>query len=131
MSHKILGIDYGSKRVGVALGDTETKLAVPLATLDVSKTLITGICAMVKEKNIEHVVVGLPRNLSGEDTPQTGLAREFMAILETSLDIPVTAQDEAGTSELVAERLGKKVKDKGDIDREAAAIILQDYLDSL
>lgn len=126
-----LSIDYGSKRIGLALGEDESKLAQPLVTLDATDLNLLGrLVKLIRQHNVNELVVGLPRNLDGEETAQTAVVRKFAKKL-ASLGFPIHLQDEAGTSELARERIGKKLKDKSQIDAEAAAIILQDFLDGL
>lgn len=124
----ILGIDYGHKRVGVAIGSSEARLASPLETLDNNPSLFTRLKEIVAKESVGKLVVGLPRGLESQDTQQTHRAREFAKHLSTELQLPVETIDEALTSEVAAERLGPGAV-KGDIDKTAAAIILQDYLD--
>lgn len=126
-----LGIDYGSKRIGLALAHADSKLAQPLATIDASRPdYWVRLEQLVKEHEVGELVVGLPRGLDGGETDQTKAAR-FFAVELASLKLPIHLQDEAGTSELARERIGTKLQAKGQIDAEAAAIILQDYLDQL
>jgi len=127
---KYLGIDYGLARIGLATADTETKIASPLTTVS-PKDLVASI---EREGPFEQVVVGLPRSLDGTDTPQTLAVRRFSDdVLWRKLRIDPVFQDEAGTSGVAEDRLKDSGKPyaKGDIDAEAASIILQDYLDSL
>lgn len=119
MANSWLGIDYGSKRVGLALGSEEGRLATPYKTI-LNQRLITQLQQIATSEEIVGFVLGLPRNLEGEDTPQTEVVRRFAAELGR-LGRPVRLQDEAGTT-----HTGKK-----DVDAIAAAQILQDYLDSL
>jgi putative holliday junction resolvase len=127
---KYLGIDYGARRIGLATADSETKLAAPLATVNVAELAAT----LKREGPFEAVVVGLPRNLDGADTPQTIAVRRFCDdVLWRKLHIDPVFQDEAATSAIAEERLkeaGKPYQPE-QIDAEAAAIILQDYLDAL
>lgn len=130
----ILGIDFGSSRIGLALASLDTKIAQPLATIEANDGVIEKLRHVATANDVSHIVVGLPRNLDGDDTAQTAEARKFASHLKTSIKVPVTLQDEALTSETALERL--KARHTGTIkkeliDQEAAAIILQDYLDSL
>ena len=128
---KYLGIDYGMKRIGLAVGDSETKLATPLTTVAGADKLAETIKA---EGPFEAVVVGLPRSLDGSETPQTLAVRHFCDdVLWRRLHIEPVFQDEAGTSGVAEDRLKEAGKpyEKADIDAEAASIILQDYLDAL
>ena len=130
-----LGIDYGSKRVGLAIGDDDTKLSRPIDALLLSSVdeFIPKIKNFLTTNQIDRIVLGLPRGLDGQDTRQT---QEVMIIcdkLKKELLIPITLQDEAMTSEIAKERLSlsKKIVKQGEVDSEAASIILQDYLNSL
>lgn len=130
MIKKYLGVDYGSKRVGLASGDSELKIASPLRTV-APHELVDEI---EREGPFATVVVGLPRSLDGHDTAQTLAVRRFCDdVLWRKLRIDAVFQDEAGSSAVAEDRLkesGRKY-DKFAIDAEAATIILQDYLDAL
>lgn len=127
---KYLGIDYGARRIGLAIGDDEAKLALPKGAVTVQQ-----LEKFIKEEGpFSAVIVGLPRNLNGGDTAQTVAVRRFSDdVLWRKLHIEAVFQDEAATSSIAEERLKLvgKPYEKGDIDSEAAAIILQDYLDTL
>lgn len=125
-----LGIDYGGKRIGLAIADAETKLARPHAT--VSPAELADV--IKRDGPFAAVVLGLPRGLDGGDTNQTLAVRRFADdILWAKLRLEPVFQDEAGTSSLAEDRLRESGRSytKPDIDAEAAAIILQDYLDQL
>jgi putative Holliday junction resolvase len=127
---KYLGIDYGARRIGLATADKDTKIAAPLRTVGIKELL----AVIEREGPFEAVIVGLPRSLDGHETPQTLVVRRFCDdVLWRRLKIEPILQDEAGTSSLAEERLKEAGKpyDKAAIDAEAAAIILQDYLDTL
>ena len=130
MTKKYLGIDYGARRIGLATADDEVKIASPLATVDSE-----GLVKIIEQEGpFAQVVVGLPRSLDGTETPQTLAVRHFSDdVLWRRLHIEAVYQDEAGTSGMAEDRLKESGKpyDKKDIDAEAAAIILQDFLDSL
>lgn len=134
IAKRYLGVDYGSKRVGLATGDDEVRLATPLSTLEVEpENLVEALLHICHKEAVDHIIMGLPRSLESQDTAQTVKVRNLAIKLESTLGLPITLQDEALTSEVARERLvdaGQPI-DGGAIDREAAAIILQDYLDSL
>jgi putative Holliday junction resolvase len=130
----VYGIDFGSVRVGLAEADMSIKIARPLKTLDNDETLLNKLNELIRQNAVEQVVVGLPRSLEAEETPQTEIVRRFAERLESELGVGVTLQDEALTSEEAERRLRQHYSGKiepGRIDQEAAAIILQDYLDTL
>lgn len=123
---KYLGIDYGARRIGLAVGNDEAKIAQPLKTLVTDKGYWDDLVAVIGEQEISELVVGLPRNLNGDDTAQTREVRFFAAEL-ASLKLPIHLQDEAGTTDAAKQLDGAKT----DLDALAAMIILQDYLESL
>lgn len=129
-SKQILALDVGEKRIGVAVADTSVRIAVPLETIDVDGTELKRIAEICVQDNITTIVVGYPRNQSGEATAQTTYVEAFASQL---VDIaPVEFQDESLTS-VEATRIleqSKKQYERGDIDMQAAALILQDYLES-
>lgn len=125
----LLSLDVGTVRIGVAAADTIVPIALPLTTIDVDGQEMACILELVKERNVETVVVGYPRNQSGEATAQTGIAEAFGEKLKG--DVNVVFQDESLTSVMAEDRLKADGKPygKADIDAMAAAIILQDYLE--
>jgi putative Holliday junction resolvase len=120
-----LGVDYGSKRIGLALASDEVKIARPLRTIANDDQIMATFAAILTGESVGEVIWGLPRGLEGQETAQTMIARGAAEQLVQHL--PVHFQDEAVTSELAAERGAAK----HELDAEAAAIILQDYLDAL
>ncbi|MEC7855961.1 MAG: Holliday junction resolvase RuvX [Candidatus Neomarinimicrobiota bacterium] len=131
---RTLGIDFGSKRVGLALSDRLNLIASPYKTLNYisEKELIAQLKSIVYENNIEIFVLGLPINMKGEDTIQTKKVRNFKKLL-SGLGLPVIYEDErlssiSAKNSLVLQNI-KTGHHKGAIDRTAAAIILQQYLD--
>jgi putative holliday junction resolvase len=127
----LLGLDVGEKRIGVAIADGVVMIARPLETVNVDGQEISRIGSLIEQENAKAVIVGYPRNQSGEPTTQTLFAESFGTQLAERLKIPVHFQDESLTSVLAEERLksyGKPFK-KSDIDAQAAVIILQDYLE--
>ena len=131
---RTLGFDFGSKRVGLALSDRLNLIASPYKTLNYisEKELIAQLKSIVYENNIEIFVLGLPINMKGEDTIQTKKVRNFKKLL-SGLGLPVIYEDErlssiSAKNSLVLQNI-KTGHNKGAIDRTAAAIILQQYLD--
>lgn len=133
MSHKksILALDVGEKRIGVAIGDTAIRIAMPLETLEVDGTELERIAQFVVDEDIDTIVVGYPRNQSGDPTAQTQYAEAFAKQL-VDMAPRITFQDESLTSVLAEEQLKSygKPYTRGDIDAVAASLILQDYLEA-
>lgn len=126
-------LDVGIRRIGVALADSAVKIAVPFTTIETNeetRSEIKEINQIIVREKIDILVVGLPRNLSGEETAQSVYTKNFAENFRMSVD-NIVFQDESLTS-VQAEDLLKSYKKpytKGDIDMHAAAIILQDYLE--
>jgi putative Holliday junction resolvase len=139
---RVLGIDYGRRRIGLALSDATATLASPWRLLqrppseaETLRILVTEIAALAADDDgLEAVVVGWPRRLDGSPTDQTRLVEAFARALEARLTVPVVLQDERLTSHEAESRLAARETDwrkrKAKLDAAAAAIILQDYLDS-
>ena len=131
---RVLGIDFGEKRVGLALSDRLKLIASPYKTINyVSENdLISRIKKIVFEKEIKIFVLGLPLNMKGEDSAQTKKVRKFKKLLSI-LDLPIVYEDERFSSIIAKNSLVlqnvKTGHNKSEIDRTAAAIILQQYLD--
>lgn len=126
---KILAIDYGLSKVGLAIGDTITKMAFPRGTIKGATDLSARILQLIKEEEIGLVLVGEPLNLKGVATKQTELAQEFVKKMQASTAVPVEFQDERLTTKraLGAKQSGSRLTD----DELAAMYLLQDYLDSI
>lgn len=120
---EIIGLDLGLKRTGIARASTSARLPEPIATVPTEKTLDT-LRQLTAGKDVEAIVVGLPRSLSGNDTDQTEWVRKWVKSAKNDLETAFFWQDEALTSHIAQERKSN------DIDAEAAAIILQDFLDT-
>lgn len=124
---KFIGIDYGTKRVGIALSDSTNKFAIPHVVLPNSKRLIDDVNEIVCEHAVTHVVIGESKNFKGQDNEIMVKIRELKERIENVLDLPVMFEPEFLTSHQ-AEHPGAK---RELIDASAAAIILQSYLDRL
>ena len=133
---RLLGLDVGEKRVGVAICDELQILARPLLTLKRASKQedFARLAALCREQAIEKVIVGLPKTLRSEEGPQAQRVRRYATELQAALNLPIDFWDERFSSVDAAERLAassRKVRAKGAIDSAAAAIILQEYLDVL
>jgi putative pre-16S rRNA nuclease len=137
MVTRILALDYGTKRIGVALSDELGWTAQPLETFE-RRTLdrdIAHIASLVKSHEVGKVVLGLPLQLDGREGPAIQAMREFAAKLEQDVPVPIVLWDERMTTKaaedfLIAADVSRK-KRKGTVDRVAAAMLLQSYLASL
>lgn len=127
-----LALDVGERRIGVALADSSVKIAVPFDWLENNDKIIENITELAIDHDIDEIIIGYPRNQSGEPTKQTQYVEDFAKRLaDIDLDVEIKFQDESLTSVQAEQRLGGNLKDKGQIDAEAASIILQDYLESI
>lgn len=124
-------LDVGEKRIGVAVADSAIKIAIAFDTIIVDGTELQKIAEIVIRENAEIIVVGYPRNQQGEVTAQTNYVELFSKNLETIVD-HIVFQDESLTSVMAEQRLVamKKPYTKADIDAQAAAIILEDYMET-
>ena len=133
---RILGIDYGERRIGLALSDPLGIIAKPLKTIDRKKTpdFISEILNTSEEKKAKIIVVGLPLTLRGTKSKQTEIVQKFIDELTQLGTIPVVPVDERLSSiaaiKSLQEQGVKTGHEKGRVDETAAAIILQEYLDS-
>jgi putative Holliday junction resolvase len=143
---RLLGIDLGERRIGLALADRDGSAARPLATIRRGASLdrdVTALRTIVDDYGIDELVVGLPLEAGGGEGRQSSLTRTWAGAVAERLDLPVILRDERLTSHLAETRLGpmrrgrsggppsKTQRDayRARVDREAAAIILQDELD--
>lgn len=126
MTQTILAIDYGLARVGLALGDAEAGVVSSRQTFANDPQFMEKLILLCSDNQVIKIILGLPRGLDGQETRQTEITREFGETL-ASLNIPIELRDEAGTSQLARERLGKNPP-KELVDAESAAIILEEYL---
>lgn len=127
----IVCLDVGEKRIGVAVGDSAVRIAVPFDTIEVDGSEIEAIAEVIVKESADILVIGYPRNQSGDPTAQTQFVTDFAAKL-TDIAPQVVFQDESLTSVIAEERLKghNRPYSKGDIDAQAAAIILQDYIEA-
>jgi putative Holliday junction resolvase len=133
---RVLGLDFGQKRMGVALSDTEGILASPLTTVtcETDSERINAVLDLVAGNDVRAIVVGAPISLSGRKGPQAGLVTRFVQGLAARVAVPVTTIDERYTT-VEAERLLREAgrhpsRDRARVDAVAAALILQSYLDA-
>ena len=139
---RALGVDYGLKRIGLAISDASGTLARPLAILDrarlpndrLAAAAVLEAIAGLDDEPIAVIVVGWPRRLDGSANAQTPRVEAFAGELRRQTSVPVVLQDERLSSHEAESRLAAREKDwrtrKARLDAAAAAVILQDYLDT-
>jgi putative Holliday junction resolvase len=139
---RVLGVDYGDRRIGLALSDASASLARPWKAIprvgnpaQVARLLFDEVKSLERDDEpVAAVVIGHPRRLGGEATHQTSAVEQIAASLRTIIDVPVVLQDERLSSREADALLARTEKDwrkrKAHVDAMAAAVILQDYLDS-
>jgi putative Holliday junction resolvase len=131
---RVLGIDHGDVRIGIALSDPTEFLASPLCVLDSTKAGLDQIVALIAKHEVEKVVIGLPRNMDGSYGSATEKVRRFIEKLKKKIDIPVFEWDERLSTVSAHHALREAGFDgkqrKGLVDKVAAQIILQNYLDA-
>jgi len=136
---RVLGIDVGRRRIGLAISDASGTLARPLTTLEVDQRGGVDQVAreiarlMGEEDGLGKVVVGVPARLDGSASDQTAHVAAFMRALTARTTLPIVGEDERLTSRAAESRLALRERDwrkrKARLDAAAAAVILQDYLD--
>jgi putative Holliday junction resolvase len=138
---RVVGLDLGDKRIGIAISDLTGTLARPLGVLrpsgldvDALDLVAAEIARLAREEDgVGAIVVGLPRRLDGSPTEMTPRVEQFARQLESKTSLPVALQDERLSSREAESRLAMRDKDwrsrKARLDAAAAAVILQDYLD--
>jgi putative Holliday junction resolvase len=144
---RLLGIDLGEKRIGLAVADRDIGIARPLATIDRGRDPaadVTTLASVCREQAIAELVVGLPIEARGVEGTMAAAARAWAAAMGEGLALPVTMRDERLSSFVAEQRLGRMPRGRSGgapsrtqrnafrakIDREAAAVILQDELDA-
>ncbi len=138
----LMGIDFGERRIGIALSDAEQRIAIGHSTLDsrIEKDPILKLLAISKEFDVRGIVIGYPiRTDTGLPGEKAFVIDKFIEELQAIVNLPVYREDEAFSSTLAQQRISQRGKKsfkkksrgamKNEIDRIAACIILQDYLD--
>ncbi|MDB5162824.1 MAG: putative Holliday junction resolvase [Candidatus Saccharibacteria bacterium] len=130
-SRALMSLDVGEKRIGVAVADDAVRIAVPFTTIEVDGNEVTVIAEIAINQAAQVIVIGYPRNQQGEATAQTNYVEKFAEQLK-DIGPELVFQDESLTSVIAEQRLinQKKPYSKGDIDAQAACIILQDYMET-
>lgn len=133
--NRILGLDFGRARIGVAISDELQMLAHPMETIPANEEPASRVAQIVREKQVDHVVAGIPRQMNGQIGTAATEVLEFVEKLRAILPCPVVTWDERLTTVAAHRALrdaGKKTRDtRGYVDQVAAQMILQTYLDRL
>ncbi len=132
---RVLGVDPGTKRCGIALSDSARRMAFPRLSMS-SDNVLVGLAALIEEEDIERIVIGRPVALSGHETSSTRFADGlFTAVVAEFAQMPVVQWDERLTTyeaQKSLSRAGLSAKDqRSRLDSAAAVIMLQNYLDAL
>ena len=134
---RILAIDHGTKRMGIAVSDELKMIALPLEFIPAEpfSAFLDRLKQLILEKEVELLLVGMPRNMDGSYGPAALKVQEFVGVLKKALTTPIKMWDERLTSaqanRFLIEADMSRAKRKEKVDKTAAAILLQSYLDSL
>jgi putative Holliday junction resolvase len=132
---RVLAIDYGSKRMGIALSDELKLIAQPLEYIPAQPfaDFLERLKDLLQEKEVELVLVGMPRNMNGSYGPAASKVQDFVSALKAAMTVPIQTWDERLTSaqanRFLIEGNVPRQKRKEKVDKMAAAILLQSYLD--
>ncbi len=134
---RILAIDHGTKRIGIAISDELQMIAQPLEFIPAEPfaRFLERLRELLREKQVELILVGMPRNMDGSYGPAALKVQDFVAVLNNAVTIPIKTWDERLTSaqanRLLIQGEVRRDKRKQKVDKMAAAILLQSYLDAL
>lgn len=127
---RILGLDFGTKRIGVAISDGESSIAHKYGIIQSEdrSSAVKEVLNIIDSEKAEEIVIGRPVGLSGGETGITGAVDEFIEMIRKSSGIPINAVDERFSSKTAEQNVG--TEDREEIDKDAARTILQQYMDS-
>lgn len=134
---RILALDHGTRRIGVALSDELKMIASPLEYIPAEPFagFLTRLKEILSQKEVELIIIGMPRNMDGSYGPAALKVQEFIAVLKEALTIPIKTLDERLTTvqaqRFLIEGNVRREKRKEKVDKTAAALLLQSYLDGL
>jgi putative Holliday junction resolvase len=133
---RVLAIDHGAKRMGIALSDPSGLIAQPLEFIPAEPfaDFLARLKEVLREKEVALIVVGMPRNMNGSYGPAAAKVQEFVAVLKENIVIPIRTWDERLTStqanRMLIQANVRRQDRKEKVDKAAAAILLQSFLDS-
>ena len=134
---RILALDHGTVRIGVAVSDELKMIATPLEFIPAEPfaNFLTRLKEIIREKEVELILIGMPRNMDGSYGPAATKVQEFVTVLKEAITVPIKTWDERLTSAqanlFLIQADVKRQDRKGKVDKTAAAILLQSYLDSI
>ena len=132
---RIIAIDFGEKRIGIALTDPLMMFAYPLTTLNNDSKFWDNLLKLLNDYIVEKIILGYPLKENGEKSLSTLMVEKFHEELKSKINIPIELFDERYSSDIAKERIlqsvksKKKRRNKGLVDMNAACVILQDYLE--
>ncbi len=130
---RLMGIDFGEVRIGIALSDPLQIISQPFLVLANNENTINEIQNIIKTEEVEKIILGLPQNLDGEDTKKTLEVREFAEELKSNIDVPLFFWDERYSSVEANEQLKQMgytiLESRKVVDKVAASIILKNYME--
>jgi putative holliday junction resolvase len=135
MKGRTLAIDYGERRIGLALSDEMGIIASGIGTIANDDNALSFLAGLTSERGVQRIIIGLPLTLAGERGASVAMVEAFAETLRTLLPLPVEMVDERFTSSLALQAIRdmgvsrKKRREKGKVDEIAAVILLQGYLD--
>jgi putative Holliday junction resolvase len=134
---RVLAIDHGTKRMGIAISDELKMIAQPLEYIPAEPfaKFLDRLKEILREKEVELIIVGMPRNMDGSYGPAALKVQEFVAALKSAVTVPIQTLDERLTSvqanRFLLEGNVRRAQRKEKVDKTAAALLLQGYLDSV
>ncbi len=132
---RLMALDYGERRIGVALTDDEQIIAFPYKTIDTKKTpdVIRELTSIILTQNVVRIIIGNPQNVAGEDSLKSKLIKEFAHTLQNNISIPIEFWNESNTTKeavkVLVQSNRKLKKNRNKVDQIAASLILKDYLE--
>jgi len=134
---RILALDHGTKRIGVAVSDETKTIALPLEYIPAEPfaDFLARLRQLILEKEVDLILIGLPRNMDGSYGPATEKVQTFVGVLGSAITVPIKTWDERLTSaqanRVLIQGGARRAKRKEKVDQTAAAILLQSYLDGM
>jgi putative holliday junction resolvase len=126
----VLGLDIGDRRIGIALADSTSPLAVPLVTLTNNRSFLNELVKLKHQHNFSKIIIGLPYTFAGREGSQAHKVKELAEKIRAKLLVEIIFQDERLTTKLASEKLRILPSATSDVDSVSAQLILQSWLDS-